>query len=553
MSTEIDMGSKLSADPKRAAEYRAGGWWGDTTLAERIRALARQRPDDAAYLTETARFTWRDYDLASDRIAGALIASGHRRGDRVAVVLPDNPAVHAALVGIEKAGLVAVGIGARAGDREIARPARSHRGGHADHARTLRGRPADELRSALADRESPLSHLMLVPDFVTDRAQSIRLDGARMDGSEAQAPAAPMMGPDDLFLLNSTSGTTGLPKCVMHTQNRWFYFHKCAAEAGKFGSDEVFMGAVPAPFGFGMWTAHFSPAVLGVPTVILERFDADVALDLIERERVTVLCCVSTQFIMLLNAQAERPRDLSSLRSMFTGGEAVPYKRAAEFEEVTGAPVLQFYGSNETGLLSGTNWRDTREKRLRTAGKVFPEMQVRLFDPETMADITGKSRRGQPGCRGPATCLGYWNDEAGNKKLFTADGWMLMGDIVEIDDEGYLSVVGRTSDFIIRGGKNISAPAVEDEVGSHPGVALVAAVAVPDPVFGERVGIYVVPRAGATVTLESVVAHLSERGVTKEWFPEHLILVDALPMSSGGKVAKGELKADVQRRFGERS
>lgn len=556
MSADQNADAMISADPKLAAVYRAAGWWGEATLAERIRALAAERPDDPAFITPEGQFTWRDYDRASDCIAGALIASGHRSGDRVAVVLPDNPAVHAALVGIEKAGLVAVGLGARAGDREIA-----HLLGRTG-ARTLithkrlRGRPADDLRAALGERESGLQHLVLVPDFVTESSHPIVVDGATVHDSEAHAPAERLMGPDRLFLLNSTSGTTGLPKCVMHTQNRWFYFHKLAADAGRFGSDEVFMGAVPAPFGFGMWTSHFSPVALGCPTVIMERFDANEALDLIERERVTVLCCVSTQFIMLLNAQAERPRDLSSLRSMFTGGEAVPYERAAEFEEVTGAPVLQFYGSNETGTLSYTSWRDTREHRLRTAGKTIPEMEVRLFDPDTLEPIkleggTGKSRRGQPGCRGPATCLGYWNDEAGNRKLFTEDGWMLMGDIVDIDDEGYLRVVGRTSDFIIRGGKNISAPAVEEEVGTHPGVALVAAVAVPDTVFGERVGIYVVPRAGATITLDGITAHLAARGVTKEWFPEHLILVETLPISSGGKVAKGELREDVKRRFGD--
>jgi acyl-CoA synthetase len=356
------------------------------------------------------------------------------------------------------------------------------------------------------------------------------------------------LGADELFLLNSTSGTTGLPKCVMHTQNRWIAYHRMAVEAGGFGDDEVFMSLLPAPFGFGLWTAHFTPTLLGCPTVVMERFDADVALDLIERERVTVLCCVSTQFIMLLNAQAERPRDLSSLRSMFTGGEAVPYERAAEFEAATGAPVLQFYGSNETGALSRTTASDDRDRRLRTAGRVIEEMQVRLFDPETGADITGSDRPGRPACRGPVTCLGYWADDAANAELFTDDGWMLMGDIVEIDPDGYLTVVGRTSDFIIRGGKNISAPAVEAEVGTHPAVGMVAAVAWPDPVFGERVCVYVELRAGAVLDLDDLVAHLSARGVSREWFPERLVVVDELPRSSGGKVAKGELRADAARR-----
>jgi acyl-CoA synthetase len=127
---------------------------------------------------------------------------------------------------------------------------------------------------------------------------------------------------------------------------------------------------------------------------------------------------------------------------------------------------------------------------------------------------------------------------------------MLMGDIVDIDEEGYLRVVGRTSDFIIRGGKNISAPNVEEEVGTHPAVGLVAAVPAPDPVFGERVCIYVVPRVGAAVTLEDVCAHLAARGVSREWFPEYLVLVDSLPTSSGGKTAKGALREDAKTRFG---
>ncbi len=131
----------------------------------------------------------------------------------------------------------------------------------------------------------------------------------------------------------------------------------------------------------------------------------------------------------------------------------------------------------------------------------------------------------------------------------TPDGWMLLGDVVEIDEEGYLTVVGRMSDFIIRGGKNISAPMVEAEVATHPGVAMAAAVAMPDEVFGERVCVYVEVRSGwERLTLDDVISHLASMGVTKEWFPEHLVVVDRLPRSSGGKVAKGSLRLDVQRR-----
>ena len=538
---------QIRADAADAAEYRAAGWWGDDTIGSRVRRWAAERPDLVAFVSGDTRFTWAQYDATADGIARTLLAGEHGDGERVAVLMPDGPGVHAAFVGVERAGLVVVGIGHRAGDREIAHLLTL------TGARTLltvaehRGRSAAQLVADLAGLGAAIDRVVLVD------VDGAVLDAGAPTGASVAVVERPFAAPDPdaLFLLNSTSGTTGLPKCVMHTQNRWFYFHQLAALAGDFGDDEVFFSAIPAPFGFGLWTGHFTPGILGCPTVVMDHFDADAALDLIERERVTVLCCVSTQFIMMLNANAERPRDLSSLRSMFTGGEAVPFERAAAFEDVTGAKVLQFYGSNETGALSYTTVHDDRGHRFGTAGRIIDDMKVRLLDPETLTDVPAGQRRGQPACKGPAVCLGYWGDDGANQKLFTDDGWMLMGDIVEIDDEGYLSVVGRTSDFIIRGGKNISAPAVEAELATHPDVAMVAAVPFPDPVFGERVCAYVEPRVGAEITLEGLVAHLAGRGVSREWYPERLVVVEELPRSSGGKVAKGDLREDAKRRAAE--
>jgi acyl-CoA synthetase len=264
---------------------------------------------------------------------------------------------------------------------------------------------------------------------------------------------------------------------------------------------------------------------------------------------VSVLAAVSTQFVMMLNSPALERHDLSSLRVLFTGGEAVPESRAAEFEDRTGARVLQFYGSNETGALSRTTTRDPRELRLTTAGRVIEAMAVRLFD-EAGRDVTA-SGRGIPGCRGPATSRGYYEDAEANRRLFTGDGWMLTGDVATLDAQGYLRVVGRTADFIIRGGKNVSAAVVEDAVGSHPAVALAAAVAMPDEVFGERVCVYAELRPGHGLRLDELVAHLRAHGVSKESLPARLVVLDELPRASGGKIAKQALREDVRRRLAE--
>jgi acyl-CoA synthetase len=354
----------------------------------------------------------------------------------------------------------------------------------------------------------------------------------------------------DICLLNSTSGTTGLPKLVIHDERRWLKYHEYAVDAGALTTSETCMSVVPAPFGFGLWTAHFTPTLLGAPVVILPRFDPAATLEMLDSERVTVLMAVSTQFVMLLSDPGFGRFDLGPLRVLYTGGEAVPYQKAEEFEERTGATIVNMYGSNETGVQSYTTVDDPRERRLTTAGRVIPETQVRLFG-EDGSELPYGGRPGRPGSVGIVRSRGYYDDPVANAELFTPDGWMLMGDLVTIDENNYLTVVGRTSDFIIRGGKNISAPAVENEVGSMPGLVRCAAVAMPDEVFGERVCIYVVPLPGAEISLEGIREHLSARGVSKEWFPEHLVVVDELPVAPGGKLAKSVLREDIRRRMAE--
>jgi acyl-CoA synthetase len=475
------------------------------TIARVVARNARERPDGLAFaeVASGAELSWREYEQRSEQIAAALRGFGWERGDRVAFQLPDDANVHALMLGIEKAGFVGVGIGARAGARE------------ADH---------------LVERTGART-------LITDLAPLLT----------GEAPhALPLIDParkvDELWFLNSTSGTTGVPKIVMHDQARWFAFHGFAQRIASFIPGDVFLSALPAPFGFGLWTAHFTPAIVGAPCIVCARFSALDVLAAIERYRVTVLAAVSTQFVMLLNSPAVDDFDLSSLRVMFTGGEMVPFERAREFEARTGATVLQFYGSNETGALSATTMFDTPEQRLRTAGCVIPEMQVRLLDPDTDADITTTGGPGVPAGKGPTLCLGYWDDDAADERLWTADGWMRMGDLATIDADGYLTVVGRTSDFIVRGGKNVSAAQVEDEVATHPAVALCAAVPMPDETYGEKVCVFAELRDGNTsLTLPELTAHLEARGVGKELWPERLVVLDELPRSSGGKLAKGAL------------
>jgi acyl-CoA synthetase len=513
-----------------AAHYRALGWWSDTTLSECVRRNAASSPDKPAYVDfpDGLQLSWREFDHAADNLAHQLLAHGVDPGARIAVWHQDNAAIHVVLVAIERCGAATLGLGARAGVREVAQILRT-----AQPALLVSDvEHAESAARAAADADPDLQ-IVAVGDGMLAVDRRI---------PDASGPALPSLGPDDVFLINSTSGTTGAPKCVVHTQNRWHYFHQKAVANGVLTSDDVFLPIIPTPYGFGIWTSHTTPIYLGATTVRIERFKAASTCAAIARHRATVLCCVSTQLAMILADGAFNDYDLSSLRVVFTGGEPLPYVQTARFEELTGATILQFYGSNETGMLSATSVKDPFHRRLRTAGRIVPEMQVRLFDGDV--DVT-ESGRGQPVCRGPATSLGYL-DGTDHDKLFTKDGWMRMGDICELDADGYLTMAGRTSDFILRGGKNISAVQVEEVVATHPAVAVAAAVVMPDPLFGERVCVFVELIHAGTLDLPMLVEHLRGLGVSKELLPERLEVLDELPRSSGGKVAKGQLREDIR-------
>jgi acyl-CoA synthetase len=536
----------LRPDPETAARYKALGWWMDESLGEVVRRHAKSNPDGLAFVTLEERLTWAGYDAAADRLAGLLVGLGLAAGDRVALQLPDRPLVHVGFLGCERAGLVVVGIGARGGRSEVAHLLTRA----ASTTLLIEDAPGLDLTELVADllaRGAGLTHIVAVRADGAATVYAVQASGGVAEVEVASAPddevRARALGPDDLFALNSTSGTTGLPKCVTQFQNRWVAFHHLAVASGRLTGDDIYASMVPAPFGFGLWTSHFTPTLLGATCAILPRFRPADAIELLAREKVTVLACVSTQFLMMLDSPKLDEVELS-LRAMYTGGERVPEARARIWEERTGGIVLQFFGSNETGAFTCTTLEDPADKRFTTAGKIIPDLHVRLFD-ENGGDITATGGPGQPGGSGPTLSMGYWDDEGANDQLYTREGWMLMGDLVTIDDEGYLSVVGRTSDFIIRGGKNISAAQVEELVGSDSAVAVAAVVAVPDDIFGERVCVLVEPSGlpgAGKLDLARINADLAAAGTSKEILPEYLVVLESLPRSSGAKVAKGDLR-----------
>ncbi|WP_063126960.1 class I adenylate-forming enzyme family protein [Nocardia fusca] len=520
----------FTVDPEAYTGYAVG---------DLVRHWARTRADEPAYISLAGTTTWADYDRLADRVCAALLSLGEIPA--VAVYLPDTMEFHATLVGAYRAGILAVAVGARSGPAEVAHLMSASGSTVLVTARENRGVPVSDLSEELRARHTAPAHLVIVDGL------QVGTDGT-VEHAGRPAPVREF-SVDDVCLLNSTSGTTGRPKLVMQTQRRWSAFAAIACRNAQMDAREIVAAFVPAPFGFGLWTSHFLPALLGRPALVMHRFDPAVAIDLMAEYRATILACVSTQFRMMLQTPDRAVSRADALRIMFTGGEAVPYAEARRFEETTGALVLQFYGSNETGAASATTVHDDEETRLGTGGRLIEAMNVRILEGGTRGPGV---RRGQPAVRGPLMSPGYWNDDAANAELFTDDGWIRLGDIVEVDDSDRLRVVGRLADLIIRGGKNISALEVEDFIREHPAVEMVAAVGVPDPLFGERLcaAVTLVPGTDQ-LSLADLNAWLRAQGITREYLPERLRVLESMPLAPGGKIAKAQVEQLVETSAGD--
>lgn len=528
------LGVGLEVDAGLAQQYRTAGWWISESGSDLLSRWARQNPDEIAIVDDHGRYSWRDYDARASELAAVLAGLGMDADSCAAVWLDDSFEFHVALVAAERARVVALGVGARAGAGELAQLMRG--AGAQVLISTAKHRDTDVLEGAERIRAQGMDLRYVV--LLGERLQVHRL-GTAAEPEVAQLGGG--FGPDEFSLLNSTSGTTGLPKLVAHHANQWFAFARLAQEAAGLSGADVFGGLVPGPFGFGLWTAHYAPLYFGARTVVTARFTPAQALRLIAAEGITMLSCVSTQFKMLLNADEFGACDFSSLRVMYTGGEAVPADKATEFERQTGALVLQFYGSNEAGAVSATTAQMPLQQRLTTAGRVLDMMDVVRYD-DAGGIVASPGAVGQPGVRGPTSSLGYFRDCAANDELFSPDGRILLADLITVDEGGWVTVTGRKSDIIIRGGKNISSVQVEAVLEGHPLVALAAVVPVPDPVFGERVCAVVETLDRVPLDHTAMTDYLASTDLPRESWPEYVVWQAQLPRASGGKVAKGQVR-----------
>jgi 2,3-dihydroxybenzoate-AMP ligase len=528
--------------------YVEAGYWAGRPLGEVITAAVDRAPDALALVDGDVRFTYRELLARADAAASRLAERGIAAGERVVVQLANGWPFVVLVLACLRAGVVPVM--ALPGHR---RTELTHLVAHAEAVAVavpgvLRGFDHQELAAELVAGAPHLRHVL-----VDGRPAAGNLDLAQLcapgpdpDAERARWDAA-APDPRDVAVFLLSGGTTGLPKLIARTHDDYAYNARASAELCGVDASTAYLVSLPAGHNFPL----ACPGILGVlgaggRVVLLASPEPQRAFAAIGAEGVTHTAVVPAVAGRWLEHAAEHGRPGDSLRLLQVGGARMPDELAARVRPVLGAGLQQVFGMAE-GLLNYTRLDDPDDVVHTTQGRpLSPADEVRLVD-ELDRDVPD----GEPGSlltRGPYTPRGYYRAAEQNARAFTAEGWYRSGDICRRTPEGNLVVEGRDKDMINRGGEKISAEEVENLVHGLAGVSQVAAVAMPDPVLGERVCVYVVPRPGATVTLDEVRARMDAAGVAAFKLPERLELVARLAVTNVGKVDKRALRADVAER-----
>ena len=510
------------------------------TISQNLRRTAHRVPDREALVVpyQSYRATYRQFVDQVDVVARALLAAGVDRGARVGIWAPNRYEWVLIQYATAAIGAILVNINPAYRSHELEYALQQSGTSLLIHARRFRTADYRAMVGEVRSRCPELrSSLCLEDDWKNLLTTAERVSSAALANRENSLQF------DDAINIQYTSGTTGFPKGATLSHHNILNNGYFIGEALRYSENDRVCIPVPFYHCFGMVLGNLACTTHGACMAIPgEAYDAPVVLRTVQEERCTALYGVPTMFIGELDHPDFKSFDLTTLRTGIMAGSPCPVevmKRVQRDMHMTEVTIC--YGMTETSPVSTqSHTDDPLEKRVSTVGPAHPHIEIKIVDPETDYVVP----RGTPGefcTRGYSVMLGYWNNEAATREAIDAARWMHTGDLATMDEDGYLNIVGRIKDMVIRGGENVYPREIEEFLYSHPAVSDVQVIGVPDEKYGEEIMAWVKLRPGAQIGGDELRAYCQGK-IASFKIPRYWKFVDAYPMTVTGKIQKFKMR-----------
>ncbi len=511
-------------------------------LATLLENSALENPEATAVIFNEMKFTYGQVNAMANQVANGLVNLGIEKGDKVALSCPNLPYFPIVYFGILKAGAVVVPLNVLLKPREIAYHLQDSDSKAYFCFEGTEQLPMGQMGYAGFQEADECEHFFVL---TANPAGPSPIEGTKTLGMfmHNQPPTFDMVQTmaDDTAVILYTSGTTGRPKGAELSHSNMIMNARLSDNMYDRGENDVNLVALPLFHSFGQSVQMNAGFYNGIALTLLPRFDPDAALAIMERDNVTIFAGVPTMYWAMLNHPNAEKFDLekiaNNLRLCASGGSAMPVEVMKAFEEKFKVKILEGYGLSETSPVATFNKID----RVRKPGSVgLPVWGVEVKIVDEMDKEVGVDELGEIVIRGHNVMKGYYGRPKETADAFRS-GWFHTGDIGKIDEDGYIYIVDRVKDMIIRGGFNVYPREVEEVLMSHPDISLAAVIGVPDDQYGEEVKAFVVPKEGADISPEAIVAW-SKENMAAYKYPRTVEIRDTLPMNATGKILKIELR-----------
>lgn len=518
--------------------YRQEGHWNGSVLGDALEHHVKRQPDALAIIDRSGSVTYAELEEAVGRCAATLVAHGVEKGDVVSLQIPNRREFIIVHLAAERIGAVTNPLLIQYREHELGGMQQQVKAKVAIFPQSYRGHDFSAMWRNVQKATGFPTHLIEIDEDAKRNALATAGSIGRGD--------VPRPDGDDLNIVLFTSGTVR-SKGVLHTHNTTLYGLREYAKWMNLDASMVLWMPSPISHATGLQWGVRTSMYAGGTIVLQEHWDAVEAIDLVQRTGATHTIG-ATAFIHDLRLVARgRESDLSSLRYFVCAGAPIPEEIADAVQRELGFEFIRAYGMSEHFISTICHPTDPIEKRLVTDGRCLPGTEIAIFDEERTRQLaTGEE--GELAIRGPGVSLGYLNEPEETSRTWTPEGWQLSGDVAAIDDSGFVKLLGRKKDLIIRGGLNISAQEVESLLFLHEDIEDVALIGIPDARLGEKICAVIVPVAGANPTLQDVTRHLMDLGVSKMKLPEILELRTMLPKTASGKIRKNVLREEMADR-----